>query len=265
MSKSNGNKLNQFGQAPGRNIEEITLVVLPGKTEHELVHAPAPLHTRHGVRGHSLSHPSLGWLYVFSSFPPPRPRPRPRPPQWLLLLTSKPFELHLRYLGQGKCRSGKMYWMTFRWPWLKVTAVTLINKNLLVCRTKWEPLNQSLQNLVAISPGHGYHLIRFWRNSVGNPNFAKFSYKISEVFFQDQTLYWTYLMNGWCDWCETKRMCIGWILGKLFDLDLPPDLSPWPSSFKVKVWNSLIWGMGGLTWNERDVRRSFMTMPVTYG
>ena len=26
--------------------------------------------------------------------------------------------------------SGKMYWMTFRWPWLKVTAVTLINKNL---------------------------------------------------------------------------------------------------------------------------------------
>ena len=32
-----------------------------------------------------LSHPSLGRLYVFSSFPPP---------QWLLLLTSKPFELN---------------------------------------------------------------------------------------------------------------------------------------------------------------------------
>ena len=99
-----------------------------------------------------LSHPSLWWLYVFSSFPPPRPRPPPPPPQWLLLLTSKPFELHLRYLGQRKYRSGKMYWMTFRWHWLKVTAVTLINKNLLVCRIKWEPLNQSLQNLVAISP-----------------------------------------------------------------------------------------------------------------
>ena len=97
----------------------------------------------------SLSHPSLGWLYVFSSFPPPRPPP---PPQWLLLLTSKPFELHLRYLGQRKYRSGKMYWMTIRSPWLKVTAVTLINKNLLVCRIKWEPLNQSIQNLVAISP-----------------------------------------------------------------------------------------------------------------
>ena len=97
-----------------------------------------------------LSHPSLGWLYVFSSFPPPRPPPPP--PQWLLLLTSKPFELPLRYLGQRKYRSGKIYWMTFRWPWLKVTAVTLINKNLVVCRVKWEPLNQSLQNLIAISP-----------------------------------------------------------------------------------------------------------------
>ena len=96
----------------------------------------------------SLSHPSLGWLYVFCSFPPPRPPP---PPQRLLLLTSKPFQLHLRYLGQRKYRSGKMYWMTFWWPWPKVTAVTLINTNLLVCRIKWEPLIQSLQNLVTIS------------------------------------------------------------------------------------------------------------------
>ena len=53
----------------------------------------------------SLSHPSLGWLYVFSSFPPP-------PPQWLLLITSKPFELDLRYLVQRKYGSGKMYWVT---------------------------------------------------------------------------------------------------------------------------------------------------------
>ena len=43
-------------------------------------------------------------------------------------------------------------------------------------------------------------------------------------------------------------------------------LWPWPRSFKVKVWNSLIWGMGGwLTWDQRDVSRSFMTMTVTYG
>ena len=100
----------------------------------------------------SLSHPSLGWLYVFSSFPPPRPLPPPpSQPQWLLLLTSKPLQLHLRYLGQRKYWPGKMYWMMFWWPWPKVTAVTLINKNLLFCRIKWELLNQSLQNLAAIS------------------------------------------------------------------------------------------------------------------
>ena len=91
-----------------------------------------------------------------------------------------------------------------------------------------------------------------------------------QIFFenfgcvQGQTLYWTYLRNGWSDWCETKRRCIGWILSELCDLDLWPD--PWPWRFKVNVWNSLIWGMGGwLTWNERDVSRSFTTMTVTYG
>ena len=183
----------------------------------------------------------------------------------------KPFELHLRYLGQRKYRCGKMYWMTFCGPWPKVTAVTLINKKLLVCRIKWESLNQSLQNVVAVSEwvypcGLAYHLIRFWRNSVGNSFFAKFSSKISDVFFQGQALYWTYLRNGSSDWCETKRRSIGWILGELCDLDLWPDSWPWPCSFKVKVWNDLTWGMGGwLTWNERDVSRSFMTMTVTYG
>ena len=92
---------------------------------------------------------SQSGVYVFSSFPPPRPRPPP--PQRLLFLTSKPFELNLRYLGQRKYRSGKMYWVTLWWPWPKVTAVTLINKKWLVRRIKLEPLTQSLQNLVAIA------------------------------------------------------------------------------------------------------------------
>ena len=98
-----------------------------------------------------LSHPSLGWPYVFSSYLRPSSRPRPLPLQRLLLLTSKPFQLNLRYLGQRKYRSGKMYWMTFWWPWPKVMAVTLINRNFPVCRTNREPLNQSLQIFVAIS------------------------------------------------------------------------------------------------------------------
>ena len=161
----------------------------------------------------SLSHPSLGWLYVFSSFPPP-------PPERLLLLISKPFELNLRWLGQRKYRSGKMYWMTFWWPWPKVTAATLINKYLLVCRIKWEPLNQSLQNLVAIP---------LWSF------FVKFSLKILDVFFQGQTLYWTYLRNGWSDWCETKRRCIGWIVGELCELDVWPHPRPWPLIFQGQI------------------------------
>ena len=46
------------------------------------------------------------------------------------------FELDLRYLGQRKYRSGKMYWMTFGWPWPKVAAVTLINKKFVCLQDK---------------------------------------------------------------------------------------------------------------------------------
>ena len=62
------------------------------------------------------SHLGLVWLYVFSSFPPPPPRP---PPQRLMPLTSKPFELHLKCLGQRIYKSWKMYWMSFPWSWPK--------------------------------------------------------------------------------------------------------------------------------------------------
>ena len=93
-----------------------------------------------------LSHPGLGWQNVFSSFPP-------RPPlQRLLHLTSKPFELNFRYFGQRIYRSAEMYWMTFPWPWPKLTAVASISKNLLFCTIKQEPLIWSLQNVVALLP-----------------------------------------------------------------------------------------------------------------
>ena len=82
-----------------------------------------------------LSHPSVGWLYVFSSFLP-RPHPPRPPPQKLFPLTSKPFDLNLWYLAQRIYGSGEMYWMTFPWPWPKVLAVASISKNLLVCAIK---------------------------------------------------------------------------------------------------------------------------------
>ena len=97
-----------------------------------------------------LSHPGLGWFYVFSSFPP-RPPPRPLPQQ-LLPLTSKLFQINLTYLAQRIYGSGEMYWLTFQWPWPKVTSVASISKNLLVCAIKWEPFIRSLQNVTALLP-----------------------------------------------------------------------------------------------------------------
>ena len=64
--------------------------------------------------------------------------------------------------------------------------------------------------------------------------------------FQGQTLFWPYLRNGCPDWCETKRKCIGWILGTMCDLDLWPQSWPWPWMFKVKFRNSSISGIVGL-------------------
>ena len=141
---------------------------------------------------YSSKHPNLGWLYVFSSFPP-RPQPPPPPSQQLLSLMSKPFELNLSYLAQRICETGEMCWMTFWWPWRKVMAVASISKNLLVCRVKWEPLIGSLQNMPHLVP----YLIQIWRSSVGNFYLGKFSLQISDVFFQGQTLFSPYLRNGW--------------------------------------------------------------------
>ena len=63
-----------------------------------------------------------GWLYVFSLFPPCPPPQQPLP------LTSQPFELNLRYLGQRIYRSVEIYWMTFPWTLPRVTAVASISK-----------------------------------------------------------------------------------------------------------------------------------------
>ena len=160
--------------------------------------------------------------------------PCPRP-QKLFPLTSNPFELNLRYLVQRIYGSGEIYWMTFPWPWHKVMAVASISKNLLFCTINWEPLIGSLQNMWAFFPSHGYYLIRFWIHSVENCYFGKFSLKISDVFFQGQTLFWPYLRNSWSHWFETKRKCIGWLLATIYDLDLWPHSWPWPWMFQGQI------------------------------
>ena len=91
-----------------------------------------------------------------------------------------------------------MCWMTFPWPWPKVTAVALINKNLLICIIKWEALIQSLQNLAFY---HGYYLIRFWRNSFE---------KLVVVFLQfgEQTKWGTIIVNIFCSISCTRYSLI---------------------------------------------------------
>ena len=100
--------------------------------EHKILRAPIKLTCHWRWQLYIIKSTQSGWLYFFSSFPPRLPPRRP-PPQQLLPLTSKPFEINLTYLAQRIYGSGEMYWVTFPWPWPKVTAVVYICKNLLVC------------------------------------------------------------------------------------------------------------------------------------
>ena len=155
------------------------------------------------------------------------------------------FASHVKavWARQRKYGFGKMYWVTFGWPWLKVTTVTLINKNLLVCRIKWVPLNQSLQNFAAITLWSWSSPDYIWKNAVGNPFFAKFSSKILDVFLQGQTLYWTqeWLVRLMWNEKEVHRWDTGWTMW------------PWPltspmtltfdfsrSNFKIAVSEELL-------------------------
>ena len=65
--------------------------------------------------------------------------------------------------------------------------------------------------------------------------FRQIALKILDVFFQGQTPFWPYLRNDWSDWCETKRKCIGLILGIICDLDLWPHSWPWPWMFQGQI------------------------------
>ena len=98
--------------------------------------------------------------------------------------------------------------------------------------------------------------------------FAKFSLKFFMCFFKVK--HSIAHISGMVGPIDVEKG--GALVGELCDLDLWPHLWPWPCSFKVKVWNSRIWGIWGgggggcwLTWNERDVSRSFVTVTVSYG
>ena len=88
-------------------------------------------------------------------------------------------------------------------------------------------------------PSHGYYLIRFWRSSVGNFYFDKFSLKDSNVFFQGQTLFWPYLgMVGLIDVKRKGSASVGyWVQYVTLTFDLTHDLDL--GCFKVKFRNNL--------------------------
>ena len=94
-------------------------------------------------------------------------------------------------------------------------------------------------------PSHGYYLIRFWRSSVGNFYFGKFSIKNLDVFFQDQTI--LAISQEWLvrlKWNEKEvyRLDTGYNVNLTFDLTHDLDLG----CFKVKFRNSSISEIVGL-------------------
>ena len=114
------------------------------------------------------------------------------------------------------------------WPLVIITQGYICGTDLLVCTIKWEPLIQSLQNLIAISP---------WRCLLLDEILEKFCWKLffGHFFFYIFTFwmhffkvkhYWPYLKFSWSCCHAIKRKCIGWILGQFFNLDLSPHL--WP-------------------------------------
>ena len=88
---------------------------------------------------------------------------------------------------------------------------------------------------------------------------GEFLLKISDVIFQGQTFYWTYLRNGWSDWCETQGgTSVGYSVTYVtWPLTLPMTLTLdfSRSNFKIAVSHELLsdWcETGGLIDMERN-------------
>ena len=182
---------------------------------------------------------------------------------------------NLRYLAQRIYGSGEMYSMTFSWSWPKATAVASNSKKLLVCAIMWDTFIGSLQNIAAWLPQSYVLPVKILKKFCQKLLFWLIFFKKFRCVFSMSNIIWPYLRNGLSD-CETKRKCIGlilgtictwpltslvrncwshccemkmnWvnmILGRLYEHALWPHPWPWPWSwnFKVKVWNRLS-GMG---------------------
>ena len=121
------------------------------------------------------------------------------------------------------------------WPWPKVTAVVSISINLLVCAIKWEPLIRSLQNNTTLLPESCLLPDLILEEFCLKLLFWQIFFKNFRCVFSRSNTILVNLGNGWSDSCETKRKCIGWILGMICDLDLWPRSWPWPWMFQGPI------------------------------
>ena len=97
----------------------------------------------HGAAGVSQNAGILVVLVVFGPFPPP-PFCQHFPGKPLKLISS-----NHTWLTYG---CGKFFWHQSLWPWVKVNKLPKQDTIYLVPMIKWEPLIQSLQNSIGISP-----------------------------------------------------------------------------------------------------------------
>ena len=155
-----------------------------------------------------------------------------------------------------------MYWMTFPWPWPKVTDVASISKKLLVCAIKWEPLIASPQNVAALLPLSWLLLgqilekfcwkLLFWQIFLKNFG-CIFSRSNTILPISPEWLVRLMWNENEVHWLDTGYNMWPWPLASLMTLTL--DVSR--SEFEIAL--SQEWG-GRLTMNEKDVSHPFMTM-----
>ena len=152
-----------------------------------------------------------------------------------------------------------MYWMTFPWPWPKVTAVASITKNLPVWAIKENRSSDHCKTWQLYCSSHGYYLSKFWGSSVGNVNFGKFTFfSRSNTILAISREWFVRLM--WNE-REVHRLDAGyymwpWPLTLLMNLTLDVSRSNLEIALSQKL---LVW----LMWNENEVSW-YDTRPIVW-
>ena len=118
-----------------------------------------------------------GELVVLGPFPPPPPSP-----PTLLNFPGKPLKLIFSNHSWLTYGCWKMFLHPTRWPWVKVTKLPKRDTIYLVPTIKWEPLIQSLQNFVGISPSSCFPPDKILEKFCQQIVFSNFLHKILNPF-----------------------------------------------------------------------------------